>query len=663
MYSQKHEYDSLALRIKQSTSDTAKIKLIYKLADGHAWWNAEKILPFTMQGLQLSQKLNDKKWEAMMVFIHGYVYSELYQYKKTLEHYSKALLLWKRLNDTCRIADCLNNMGIVYWQQKKLQEAKLYYDSSLSLYDIINDTPGIIRCKNNLAIVAKANGAYKTAIANYFDVLSYHESKKNRIKAANVSLNIGVLQMELKNFQDAETYLIQALQMYINEKADKNVIEAHNNLGILYSRQFKYEKALLHYKTAQNNLKKYNDVNLSGKLNLNIGATHKYLTEYDSALHYFRKALIHFTEAGDKQGILHTRFSIVDVFLELKNFDSIEFHIKSSHSILDSIESLKDNSIANLFLANYNENRGNYKEALHFFRKYVVLNDSVYDVQKNHQLLELSKKYETEKKQHQISLLEESKRTQSLVISRNKWIILSLTAAAMFLLFFSLLWHRYTKQKAEQASANLNHRLLRSQLNPHFLFNSLISLHNSISNQQNDKAIELLNGFTFLMRQILENSKNDFITLADEIKLLEEYLKLQSLRFENKFTYSINVLVNHDSEVVLIPPMLGQPFVENAIEHGFKNTDYQGTLQIKWEQINNDLIYTIEDNGKGIIKQDSSTKKTHKSRATEITYERLNLISKKYKRKATLTITEKDHSGSNACGVIVKIRIPLVLDN
>lgn len=172
-----------------------------------------------------------------------------------------------------------------------------------------------------------------------------------------------------------------------------------------------------------------------------------------------------------------------------------------------------------------------------------------------------------------------------------------------------LLFYRQRKLRFERAGLQMQQRLLRSQMNPHFTFNTLYAIQRQIK-EAPEKAHDYLLKFSRLLRLILENSMQNYVLLEDELESLRKYLDLQLLRFPEKFTYTIELNNLQEDDPVFIPPMLIQPFVENAIEHGFSSIDYPGELKIILSMDNKFVSCDVIDNGLGKKNTSNVTKKS-----------------------------------------------------
>ena len=239
---------------------------------------------------------------------------------------------------------------------------------------------------------------------------------------------------------------------------------------------------------------------------------------------------------------------------------------------------------------------------------------------------------------------------------RNWSIILLLTMA--FILGFALImvYKRYKLQQKHNLFLDL--KSLRTQMNPHFIFNALNSVNNFIAKNDELNANKYLVRFSKLMRSILDNSDQDFIPLAKEIELLELYLQLENMRFPDKFNFQFEVDKNVVVEGFEIPPMLIQPYIENAIWHGLRYKDGLGLLKVHIGQQNEMLQVSVEDNGIGRKKSaelKTENQKNTQSRGLKNTQKRLEILAKIYKQTIHLNIEDVEANGE---GTRVELLIP-----
>ncbi len=237
---------------------------------------------------------------------------------------------------------------------------------------------------------------------------------------------------------------------------------------------------------------------------------------------------------------------------------------------------------------------------------------------------------------------------------------------SLFLIFIivMIVLYRIRELKLQNKAASLEQRFLRSQMNPHFIFNSLGAIQNFIFKNEPIVAATYLSNFSDLVRMILNNSRQDLITLQTEIKTLNQYLDLQVLRFGDKFDFEIEKDENLDLENIFIPPMLAQPFIENSIEHGFKGLKYKGLIKVCFRSIDGKLAMICQDNGMGInasIKEKELKKKKYKSLATKITKDRIAVLNKVHKSKIQIEISDMNDIYDRGHGTRVEIKLPMNL--
>ena len=248
-------------------------------------------------------------------------------------------------------------------------------------------------------------------------------------------------------------------------------------------------------------------------------------------------------------------------------------------------------------------------------------------------------------------------------------IVAIVISMAAYLLYRNRLEQVKKKQRVksdyEKKLANVEMSALLAQMNPHFLFNSLNSIDSYIIRNESKKASEYLNNFARLMRLILQNSRSNYINLKDELEALDLYMQMESLRFKNKFCYSIAVDENVETSSIVIPPMLIQPYVENAIWHGLmhKTNGTEGLVKINISKNADDLLCVIEDNGIGRKKatelKEQKQKNHKRSMGMQITQDRIEIINKLYNMNASINIYDMEDELGNAKGTKVELIIPV----
>ncbi len=236
------------------------------------------------------------------------------------------------------------------------------------------------------------------------------------------------------------------------------------------------------------------------------------------------------------------------------------------------------------------------------------------------------------------------------------WLLLFLLGVGCVVMFII---YRNSKEK-RRSNELLALKSLRSQMNPHFIFNALNSVNSFISKNDERSANKFLSEFSKLMRMVLENSHEDFVSLTQELAVIQLYVKLEHYRFRDKFDYTYNLDDSIDAEHYDIPPMLIQPFIENAVWHGLRYKEEFGKMSVDIYEKNRCIIVEIKDDGIG--REKSRTLKTknqnQQSKGLKNTEERLKLINKLYKKNYQLSISDLDPESTDA-GTHVKLILPL----
>ena len=495
-------------------------------------------------------------------------------------------------------------------------------------------------------------------------------------------------------------------------KSDRIIATSYNNIGSLYNALGQSEKAIEYQKKALEIRKKYSDSTGIGRSLHNIGAVYEKLNKNEKAKEYYLKALSIREVLGNKQHIAETLNNLGNVYKDLNENDkSLKCYIQALE-VFDDIKdegrvAVTNNNIAGLYikekkpdkaypfimkgikmaeksgqkktlnevyenLSGYYVLKNDYKNAYSVQKKMFALKDSIFSNDLVEKVSEMQVKYETERKEKEIEILARDKEIQSLKIRKQSvqlyfLIAFIVLAAVISLLVFSRfrLKQKHVRIELEKKNLETEQRLLRSQMNPHFIFNSMNSIQSYISGNDSFTAMTYLSKFARLMRNILENSRKSLILLSDEISTLELYIELERIRFKQKFDYQIKTEPELPVDTIYIPPMLIQPFVENSIKHGLRHKSGKGILEVEFEKSHQYIKCTVKDNGIGREKSktlDKDKNKNHRSLGMQVTRERLEILSKAKGLTAGFKITDlKNENGENE-GTLVVINIPYEMD-
>jgi hypothetical protein len=334
-----------------------------------------------------------------------------------------------------------------------------------------------------------------------------------------------------------------------------------------------------------------------------------------------------------------------------------------SWSRLKTLSETKANKASFIrLLANVYKTTGDYRKSLEYQALAEEANNNLKMEDFNNQLYLLQSNFENERNASQMASLAGENELQRMKLFRTRILLSGFGVFSLVLVLAIIFYYQRNKLRIRQKSLILEQKLLRSQMNPHFIFNSLSSIQNFIVTEKPDKASLYLSRFSRLVRNILDNSVEEYVVLEKEINTIENYLELQKVRYAGKFNYRIHITDDIDTETLKIPPMLAQPFIENAIEHGIKHRETPGHIDIRFSLKGALLVFEVEDDGIGrqkareiaILKDPE-----HRSMATSLTRERLANLNRKLKNKILLEIIDLQNALGEVTGTMVRFGIPV----
>ena len=384
---------------------------------------------------------------------------------------------------------------------------------------------------------------------------------------------------------------------------------------------------------------------------------------------YFRKAEKIFSalDADIDLADINSYYGQID--LSKKQFKSAQFALKKTMQFARETRSMYLAQRLYKQLANTSMYLSNYEDALKYYRQHTIIQDSIFSLDVNRAITEIEVKHKTGVLTREKEEQAEKIKNQQLAIeisklknNQNSYIIIGLLSGLLLLIIIGLLIFRQGALKTQIRETELEQRALRSQMNPHFMFNSLNSIQSLIATDKNAEASIYLAKFARLMRRILQNSRESYIPLSQEIEFLDNYIELEQKRFEEAFEYQLDDSQIEDSHFVMIPPLVIQPFIENAIIHGLLRKSEKGTLKVTFSEYSQYLIKCcIEDDGIGrkasaVYKNDTQ----QESLGVKITEQRLQYLTIKEKITEPFIrfVDLKDDNGS-AVGTQVELLLPI----
>jgi tetratricopeptide (TPR) repeat protein len=480
-------------------------------------------------------------------------------------------------------------------------------------------------------------------------------------------IQIALYSSYVGNWTEALGYLKRALQLAREFHDDQSIAIIELNFSKVYLHQSqvtlalyhvqKAQRAFLHEKDLYHGAQCAHSIGNIASVQGNIGLAK---VSYEQAISFFENAKMESDLAEVYQDYGQLCIQIGDL---TKAKQYLELSIKSDN-IVHSI-SLIDRYKLLSMLAMKN---GDLRNALKFQNDYIQFLESNSIKRNDSKIAELTSSNLREERERLIELQQrriekENKEQEILKLQKDRVLYISLIIifAIVFSLVILILRMKQVRSRQEQREAELSQTLLRTQMNPHFVFNAMSVIQSYIYENNPEKSSQFLVNFSRLMRLILENSPKEFIPLDLELEILDKYLSTQKMRFENRFTYILTISEDLLTKKAMVPPMITQPFIENAIEHGQLHNVEGGQIIVEMKEVSGKLKITISDNGVGRKKSAQMKKiRTHKSMAIDITRERIEILNKKYKFNGSLTF--RDLYDQKEHGTLVTIVLPLKFD-
>jgi len=404
--------------------------------------------------------------------------------------------------------------------------------------------------------------------------------------------------------------------------------------------------------------------------------------DYKAALHYLLRTLGYFREWSDMNARLRTIIDIARVYVALDQHREALAFVQEGLDLSLHNRARQYTRDAYELLYKIYQQTNQVDSAFFYYQKYVAQKEKVasdeikgkfaaYDFEQQIELLS------REKQLHQQQLSQTTQQRTFLIIG-----IAGILLLGVFVIRFIMLKRKNeanrkaiaenelllqkvenekTKAEMEQEATELEMQALRAQMNPHFIFNSLNSINRFILQNNKTQASEYLTKFSKLVRLILQNSQAAMIPLESELESLELYLDLESLRFDHRFGYKVTIPKDLDVDVIKVPPLIIQPFAENAIWHGLMHKEEKGQLDIEVSQENDLLFLRIADNGigrKAASELHSKSATKHKSVGLKITADRIALLHSSNENGSVFTINDLVYEDGTAAGTEVIIKIP-----
>lgn len=578
----------------------------------------------------------------------GVFYSSKGSYEKALQFDYKALPLINKLHDLQGQATLLNNIGIVYWKKGDHVKALDLYFKALKINEAMGNKKGIASNFCNIGALYANKGEYFLALEYDFKAVTLEEELGNMRGAALDLCNIGTMYTVMGNYPKALDYEFRALK--IQEQLNDKVGLAHtlSNIGVAFQQQGNWTKALNYYQSALNIENELENKAEIAHILGNIATLYVDHKKYGKALGYQLKALQIAEDENDKQEMCDHLFNIGNILEgqgdSSKQSGNITFAIVSKYpqaatSYLKALELAKqlDNKhsiaatlgnigVLNTKLGNNEDaltylseaiilaerigepylqeqfhkhlsdvysRKGLDKKALEHYKKYSVLKDSLYTLEKDKEITRKEMNYEFDRKE-KLMRTEQEKRELLHDKEKQKYRIILYfgTSVALLISILGFMFYKSKVSKMQTNNLQTELRFLKNQINPHFLFNILNSIY-VLTQTDAEKASSMIVKLSNIIRYQLYECTTDLVPLQGELNFINDYLEIQKIRHSYKL--NLNFTQTGNAEELFIAPMVLMVFIENAFKFGVEPATSEATISIALVLETSTIKFRIEN--------------------------------------------------------------------
>ncbi|MBK3517371.1 tetratricopeptide repeat-containing sensor histidine kinase [Carboxylicivirga marina] len=558
------------------------------------------------------------------------IYTLVGQRYRNKSYYSDAMMMLQKALDIAESSDNIhfqtrayNQIGVIYRRIDENPQALDMHMKALQLAEECNDSLSLSKAINGMGNVSIAMERHHSAIEYFRRGLIISRKMNNILGMAINTNNIGEAYFKLNQLDSAMHYYFRSLDYntQINSRVGQSI--CYNSIGSAYIEKQQNRLALDYLMKALEINLELEDRMLTSVSYTQIGKTYLNDNLPEQAIYYLDKGLMMATDIGSKY-TAEEAASLLSMAYEEKQF---------------------------------------FRLSLEYFKKATSFKDSILNEKNIFHMASIEAKYNNTLQKLQIDELNKEALLQKTLLSKQRSLLAAVVTLVIVLVVIAVLIIFQGRLRSRYRNLRFQQRLLRSQMNPHFIFNALSAIQVFILENDMDKSSRFLAHFSKLMRHVLRSSNYEFIPIHEEIEMLQYYLKIQQLRFSPPFAFDIFISDEIKNNKVVIPPMLIQPFVENAIEHGLRPLGEGGKLIIRIVKDGKNMVLEVEDNGLGIDYSDQLSKieKKHESMAIKITQERLNILSRDTRKKTHLEIFDKKRKDPFERGTIARIILPLTM--
>ncbi len=531
-------------------------------------------------------------------------------HSKELSPYSKGLLTFELANS--------------YLIKQDFKKALLTFQKALKIFQNIKDKESIGKTYVNIGIVLADLNQKKQSLDNIYKAIKIAKEIHNKRIESRAYGELAHTYYMFGDFDNSIKFLEKILVIQKQQKDSLGLSGTYQNLGILYAQKNENKKAYeLMYKAMILDSLRNDQIALANSYNNLASMALRLHKNHDTIISYFNRS-VKILKKNDMP-IVDEYINMGETYFDNENYNEAKRYYLQA---LNNAKNKKDSIDVYVRLINVAVANKNSDLMYDLFQKKDSLWQALKEIEKKESIQLLNEN-------HKLNLNKINSGVEQKIFRKNMYFFIIFLFLLLFLGIMLGLIYKNKALKTQKEKLELERKVLRSQLNPHFIFNSLTALQNSLILESPIHAISYISRFAKLIRKVFQYLNKKYVNLKEEIDLLEEYAEMQNIRRENKIKLEVNIDADLDLYNVKIPPLLLQPIIENSFEHGFGNLKGEGKIEVNISKKNRQICYEIKDNGKPVKPNDPDDRE----HALDILKRRIDLFNKKNQNNFRIDIT------------------------
>lgn len=642
----------------------------------HQGENQKTIDGFT-QALSIGKQLNNEPIIAGNYMNLAIAYSNLSKNDSVLVYYNRALVLFQKLNDKNGVMKCLKNIGNIYYDFSDFGKAIEYYQLSLKLGLEMDDKLNTAKAYHNLAEVYMHLGDNDIAAELLFKSIKIKEQLNDKMSLAKGYYGMGEMYYNRNEYPKSLAYFKKSLNLSLEINYQTQIGSSYSSIASVYSDENKQDSAIFYYNKAMELYKQIDYIYGISNLCINLGDVYRVKKDYSRSEVLLLKALKTKKELDEEEGVAIVNHHLANLYfskseglpdnLKLNLLNKAESAGLESYRIAKRLGTLPVQRDVSKALKKIYQKQGRHQEALDYAEISNSLSDSILNKEKIQALTFAEARWNVEKKQREIDNLEGTQKLHQEIIAQKEiessqhqliiWFVVALFFLTLISAVIVTLYLRkqreaiYQKQLSKMTALRMQNA--RNTMSPHFFFNVLSSL--SGLSHQPELIKEKLKSLSLLLRKVIENIDQTAISLDQELEAVKAYIDLNMGKIPEPFT--VEYLIGEGTKLHgLIPAMMIQIPVENAIKHGLMPLEGEKKLTISVTDFDDYQQITVSDNGIGL--KASTGRSTGTGTGLKVLMQTIHLLNINNQQKIKFSVNEREPNNVVSSGTAVEIQIP-----